>query len=626
MKSRINSSSPPKPAGGKTAWRTSTRRAWRFRLLAVMLVPLLLVLGELVLRLFGYGYSPRFFLPARVRGQDVFVNNPRYGWRFASPSLAREPAAFTLPQAKAPGTIRIFVLGESAALGDPDARFGLSRMLEALLNLRYPQHRFEVVCGAFAAISSHVIAAVAQECAGQSGDAWVIYAGNNEVVGPFGAGSVFGLQAPPRPLIRASVALKTTRLGQWLNATFDGLRRGAAPPADWKGMETMLHERVSQRDPRIGRVYDNFRENLRETLAAAKHAGVKVVLSTMGTNLRDCSPFASAHGASLGAAELVEWDRAFQNGVAREEQGDRAGALESYRNAAALNAGHAELQFRTARCLLALGQPREADEHFRAARDADTLRFRADSRINDLIRVAAKDAAGQGLRLFDAEALFARQSPDGLPGGEFFYEHVHLTPTGNYLLARGLATELAGLLGLKDARDSAGSGWLSDWAPEADCLRWLGCTGRNLHDLWSLMLERCGRPPFTQQLDHTNHVRWLEERRNAYRLATKPTQLRQFARELSTLVAARPDDPYLRSNFAAHLQFAGDNPRAETAWREAIERLPNSWQLWFNLGNLLAEERRTEDARRCYDRCLELNPWLPEVKRQLTALTRDARK
>ncbi len=45
-------------------------------------------------------------------------------------------------------------------------------------------------------------------------DIWVIYMGNNEVVGPFGAGTVFGRQVPPLPLIRASLALKTTRIGQ----------------------------------------------------------------------------------------------------------------------------------------------------------------------------------------------------------------------------------------------------------------------------------------------------------------------------------------------------------------------------------------------------------------------------
>ena len=46
----------------------------------------------------------------------------------------------------------------------------------------------------------------------------MIYMGNNEVVGPFGAGTVFGPQAPPLPLIRGSLALKSTRTGQLLDS------------------------------------------------------------------------------------------------------------------------------------------------------------------------------------------------------------------------------------------------------------------------------------------------------------------------------------------------------------------------------------------------------------------------
>ena len=43
--------------------------------------------------------------------------------------------------------------------------------------------------------------------------------------------------------------------------------------------------------------------------------------------------------------------------------------------------------------------------------------------------------------LLDAEALFATNGPPGGPGAELFYEHVHLTPEGNYLLARAVAGE-----------------------------------------------------------------------------------------------------------------------------------------------------------------------------------------
>ncbi len=123
--------------------------------------------------------------------------------------MARMPEPFSLPEIKGPHTVRIIVFGESAALGDPQPRFGLSRMLQAMLELRYPGTHFEILNAAIVAINSNVILPIARDCRRANADVWVIYMGNNEVVGPFGAGTVFGRQAPPLPLIRANLALKT---------------------------------------------------------------------------------------------------------------------------------------------------------------------------------------------------------------------------------------------------------------------------------------------------------------------------------------------------------------------------------------------------------------------------------
>ena len=92
---------------------------------------------------------------------------------------------------KPPNTKRIFILGESAALGDPMPEFSFSRMLEKMLIERFPSNRFEVINVAVTAINSHVILPIARECARHEGDLWIVYMGNNEMVGPFGAGTVF---------------------------------------------------------------------------------------------------------------------------------------------------------------------------------------------------------------------------------------------------------------------------------------------------------------------------------------------------------------------------------------------------------------------------------------------------
>src|SRR5882724_1566205 len=180
---------------------------------------------ELILRLSGFGYPTKFLLSSQRDGQAVLIQNNQFGWRFFGAAMARMPEPFCLPEIKRSNTVRIVVFGESAALGDPQPRFGLPRMLQAMLELRYPGTHFEMVNAAIVAINSNVIFPIARDCAGAGADIWVIYMGNNEVVGPFGAGTVFGQQTPPLSLIRANLALKSTRIGQSIETLFSKINK-----------------------------------------------------------------------------------------------------------------------------------------------------------------------------------------------------------------------------------------------------------------------------------------------------------------------------------------------------------------------------------------------------------------
>jgi len=59
-------------------------------------------------------------------------------------------------------------------------------IFEVLLRERYPGTDFQVVCVAMTAIDSSTILPIARECARHQGDLWLIYMGNNEMVGPSG--------------------------------------------------------------------------------------------------------------------------------------------------------------------------------------------------------------------------------------------------------------------------------------------------------------------------------------------------------------------------------------------------------------------------------------------------------
>jgi hypothetical protein len=411
-----------------------SRLRW-FRALALLSPILLVGVGELGLRLAGYGYDTSFFLERRQEHRTRLVENPKFAWRFFPPAVARSPLPLSLAAAKPPDTTRIFVLGESAAMGDPEPAYGFPRQLERILRARHPDRAFEVVNTAMTAINSHVIREIARDCAPRQGDFWVLYIGNNEVVGPFGAGTVFGLQAARLPVVRANVLVKSTRLAQCLGA----LLTRSAGPVEWQGMEMFLRRRVRSGSPGLRVVYRNFARNLAAIIEMGRRSGATVLLATVPVNLKDSPPFASQHRPGLNAAQLDQWDKDFDRGRQAQDERRFADALAAYKQASQTDAEYAELAFRQAVCELALSQTNAAAADFRLARDLDTLRFRADSPLNQAIRQVA---AVHGVTLVDAEQEAARRSADGIPGEALFYDHVHLNFTENYMVATLVAAEI----------------------------------------------------------------------------------------------------------------------------------------------------------------------------------------
>src|SRR5262249_15982745 len=152
---------------------------------------------------------------------------------------------------------------ESAAMGDPQPAYSASRYLEVLLRERFPGEKFEVINLGITAINSHVILPIARECAARQGDVWIIYMGNNEMVGPFGAATVFGARASPMGLVKLNLVLQRSRVGQLLVAWSRQLR-GKSKETSWGGMRMFLQNQVPPADPAKETVYRNFERNLRD--------------------------------------------------------------------------------------------------------------------------------------------------------------------------------------------------------------------------------------------------------------------------------------------------------------------------------------------------------------------------
>ena len=470
-------------------------RFWAPRLAFAVVAPvLLLALTEGALRLFNVGYSTRLMTPCSVHGRPTDCYNPFFAAPFFPPGMIKMPQFYSVDPVKPKGTYRIFVLGESAAMGDPDFAYGFSRYLDVMLRTRFPGLNFEVVNTGMVAINSHVSRAIAEELAEYHPDFYVVYAGSNEVVGPYGPGTVLTGGSMSLPLVRVSILARSSRIGQLLAET-------GQPKQEWHGMEMFLDKQVRADSPRLEPAYRNFAANLRDIVETANHAGAQVLLSTIATNLRDSAPFASQHRLSLDPQSLDSWNALVQQGAAAEAAQSYSDALRFYESARQIDDQYAELDFRMGRCNSRLGNFAAAQEHYLRARDLDTLRFRADSRINQIIRSTAA-ASGNRAVLLDTEKLLADESRDGTIGGEMIYDHVHLTPLGNYLFAREVFEQLVKTLPA-EARSAARS---TEPLTEGECERLLAFTEHDRARVAGEMADRLQRPPFTKQLNHLEQL------------------------------------------------------------------------------------------------------------------------
>ncbi len=591
------------------------------------------------LRLCGYGYDPRFFKRITIGGEEFFVQNEDFSRRFFPKELVRNPGPLRFPIHKTPGTFRIFILGESAAMGDPAQSFAPDRYLEVLLREKYPEARFEVINVAFTAINSHVILPIARECAAHEGDLWIVYMGNNEMVGPFGAATVFGWQAPPVSVVRAVVAFQRLRTGQWLMDVARKVRGEKSKLAAWGGMAMFLNNQVPPDSPRRETVYRNFEKNLDGVVRAGVNSRAKVLLNTVAVNLKDCPPFASLHNRNLSEADRAQFEQLYTNAIQAMARKEFSKASELFEQAARLDSDFADLQFHWGECLLAQTNFARASERFELACENDALPFRADWRINGAIRAERQHIERKNLILFDSSAAlksaafpFSSTGGEEILGEETFYEHVHFGFDARYRLGRAWAEQVESLLG----------GNTNAWPSQSSCDEQLGLSPWNRAQVIHFMEERIQTPPLSTQPNNDQRRHALEMRMAALRPEMTADNAQQTRKVFQKLVEQRPGDYFLRQEFAVFLELSGNPtgalaewqrfrdmlpqdslghyqtgrllipqqhyPEAEAELRTAVAIRPGRADGWVELGNALALQKKYPDALDCYSTALKMEP------------------
>lgn len=608
----------PQNENNKTKSRRRGLRLWASRLLIMILMPLVLLgLMELGLRIFGYGYQTSPMIPYDMNGRRAFCDNLRFPWRFFPPDISRDFNPFIFIDKKPVSTYRIFILGSSAAQGVPDSAFAFGRILEVILREAFPLIKFEVINTALTAVNSHAVLPIAKECARHQADLLIVYMGNNEVVGPYGPGTVF---APfsSLALIHFNMALKTLRLGQLLGGLTQFLVSKKNGLRVWRGMEMFLERQIPADDPRLKSVYRHFAGNLEDIGRAAGRNSTAVVFCTVAVNLKDCPPFASRHRHDLSAGRREEWENLYRQGIERENAGDDQGAAQNYRSALRIDDGYADLVFRIGGCDWRLGDYENARRSFAKARELDTLRFRADGEINRLIRETAAGRESQGIYFADMEKALAAESGRGVPGDEFFLDHVHLNFRGNYLVARTLFDRIKPLL--PDEMKRTGSAAVNLLSAEA-CAEKLAYTDWDQYKIAEEMLNAyIKKPPFSNQLYHAEQVSKLEQGLVSLRTRLTVEIAQKSAAQYEDAIVHSPQDWWLHWKYA-HLLYQGlkkDRDALEHLGK-VTELVPHSVRGYSGMAFILHRLGDGEGAIDCCLKALAIDPTKAEVENILAA-------
>jgi tetratricopeptide (TPR) repeat protein len=353
-------------------------------------------------------------------------------------------------------------------------------------------------------------------------------------------------------------------------------------------METLAHgQDVPSGSPLYNDGYATFRENLQDIREYCRAARIPLILGTQVSNLRDQPPFVS--GTPTGSpAQQSLFQRLYRSGVELQSSGLPDSAAGFFRSAIGVDSLFADAHYRIARCFDVRGKRREALSEYILARDHDQLRFRTDSRFNDLIR--SMEDRGDCF-VADIEARFKSLSQDSLIGHNLTLDHLHPTSRGYFIMAKEYARVMRenGLLATRQE-------WTTADTVDEDGL-W---RDRIVTDLDERMAAQSVRVITSG---------WPFKNQSATMGSVQPADtLDQIAHML-----AAGNLGWMQAHMQAisFYRGRGDWRNVEWEYKTVLGLYPHILQLYMDLASVYFQQKRFDDMTAILLRSLPIEPTLP---------------
>ena len=596
--------------------------------IVLLLIPIIfLILLEASLRFFDYGKDYSQWVEI-TPGQLVL--NPDVAFRyFHSTEGIPYSNQNSFYKDKKLNSFRIFIMGGSSAAGypyTPNGDFGL--YIKKKLEILYPEQEIEVINVALTATNSYTIRDLLPGVIEQNPDLILFYAGHNEYYGAYGVGSMESI-GQSRSIVNFVLSLekfKTFNLLRdflkWIQGIFSFSDSGGALQKTGTLMSRMVRDQtILYNSETYNLGIEQFDGNLNDILSMCKENNIPVIISTLSSNLKDQSPFISLESDNLPKASDV------------------------YNEA-----------------ILKISDTTEALKLFKYAKDLDGLRFRAPSKINEIIIAQAKK---YNYPLVQIDSIFNSNSPQGITGNNLMTDHLHPTFEGYKLIGESyFDVMIKNNLLPKTQQENIDESKLDSLVNSVTYITKLDSIISNYRILvlkndWPFsepksvvyMLKLFNQKNFIDSIAVKvldNRYSWERAHREAaeYYLATQ--NFYEFCREINVLInqypfvkeyysfgveqllfAKRFDDvyPFLVKGYkrypqALYAKWIGiidlSKEKVDSAilyLNESIKLSSNDAQVHFNLAGAYIKKKMFNEALNSINNCLAVNPNYPDANR-----------
>lgn len=370
-----------------------------FKLIAISLPIILLLIIEVLLRVFSVGNNMNLIINHPFKEYSSYrMINPNIGKKYFSKFEATGTTNDIFLKQKPENGFRIFIMGSSTMVGFPYGQnLMASRILEQQLQDAYPSRNIEVINTAITAINSITLKDYIHEITDYSPDAIIFYAGHNEFYGAFGIGS--------KESISQNKLVQNLHFKMMHLRIYQALRKGMSKTmvliaksrntAEERGslMKRIVGDKdIAYQSSTYEYGINQYRENLSSIIKIANKKEIPIFVGNLVSNIKDLPPLISSTNPNHPAnVFFIKGQQALQN-------------------------NHID----------------SASRYFNLAKDYDPIRFRASEEINDVI-----DSLTQAYSTYriNVKKSFIDASDCGIVGNDLMTEHVHPTIKGQFVFS-----------------------------------------------------------------------------------------------------------------------------------------------------------------------------------------------